>query len=223
MGVVLGVVRRRHADAISHLRRLGQTGCGGLVVLVRLEAVDISGVQHAGMHHVLVQHAGLVVAVLGVVRRRHADAISHLRKLGRTERGGVVVLGLEAVDISGVQHAGMHHVLVQHGIVGVVLEVVRRRHADAISHVPTIRQPGCVGLILLGLEAVDITVVQYGELLSHSPSFSTITIVSIIRRHRSGGGHRWCRGWRSRSDWCRVLNHAALPCPWWFDKCEYRY
>ena len=81
--------------------------------MLGLEAVDISGVQHAGMHHVLVQHAGLVVAVLGVVRRRHADAISHLRKLGRRadgERGGLVVLvRLEAVDISGMQHAGMPH------------------------------------------------------------------------------------------------------------------
>ena len=105
---MLGVVRRRHADAISHLRTLGRTERGGVVVL-GLEAVDISGVQHAGMHHVLVQH-GIVGVVLEVVRRRHADAISHLRKLGRTERGGLVVLvRLEAVDISGMQHAGMPH------------------------------------------------------------------------------------------------------------------
>ena len=76
-----------------------------------------------------------MVVVLGVVRRRHADALRHMHAIRRAERVGLVLLGLEAVDISGVQHAGMQHILLQQRRVVVVLGVVRRRHADAISHV----------------------------------------------------------------------------------------
>ena len=101
-------------------------------------------------------------------------------------------------------------VLVYHRLVVIVLRVVRRRHADAIGDLPAlVRWPGRIGLVLLGLEAVDISGMQYEEL---STTTATITTI-VILRHRSGGGHRWCCGWRSRSDWCRVLNHAALPCP----------
>ena len=112
-------------------------------------------------------------------------------------------------------------VLVYHRLVVIVLRVVRRRHADAIGDLPAlVRWPGRIGLVLLGLEAVDISGVQYGELPSHSPSSTTIPVAIAILRHRSGGGHRWCRDWRSCSDWCRILHHASLPCPKRFDKCE---
>ena len=105
MDFVLGVMRRRHADAIgdvptiqpyefgtsaapparrSRLRRIR-------LVLLGLEAVDISVVQHAGMLHVLVQF-GCVVVVLGVVRRRHADALSDMHAIGWSERIGLVLL-----------------------------------------------------------------------------------------------------------------------------------
>jgi len=50
-----------------------------------------------------------VVVVLGIVRRRHADTLRDVHAIGRAERVGLVLLGLEAVDISVVQHAGMHH------------------------------------------------------------------------------------------------------------------
>ena len=115
------------------MRTLGRPGRIRLVLL-GLEAVDISVVQHAGMPHVLVHHE-LVVVVLGVVRRRHADALRDMHAIRRPERIGLILLGLEAVDISGVQHAGMLHVLLRHRRVVVVLGVVRRRHADAISRV----------------------------------------------------------------------------------------
>ena len=52
-------------------------------------------------------HYGLVVVVLGVVRRRHADALSGVQALRRAERVGFVLLGIEAVDISIVQCAGL--------------------------------------------------------------------------------------------------------------------
>ena len=91
--------------------------------------------QHAGMLHVLVQF-GRVVVMLGVVRRRHADAIRDMQAIRRAERVGLVLLGLKAVDISVVQHARLLHVLVHHNrLVVVVLGVLRWRHADALRDV----------------------------------------------------------------------------------------
>ena len=129
------------------MRTLGRPGRIRLVLL-GLEAVDISVVQHAGMPHVLVRH-GLVVVVLGVVRRRHADALRDMHAIRRAERIGLVLLGLEAVDISVVQHAGMLHVLVHRRLVVVVLGIVRRRHADALRDVHAIGRAERVGLVLL--------------------------------------------------------------------------
>ena len=151
MVFVLGVMRRRHADAIRDMQAIRRAERVGLVLL-GLKAVDISGMQHAGMPHVLVHH-GLMVFVLSVMRRRHGDAIGDMQAVGRPERVGLVLLGLEAVDISGVQHAGMPYVLVRHRLVVVVLVVVWRRHADALSDVQALRRLRAerVRLVLLGI------------------------------------------------------------------------
>jgi len=76
--------------------------------------------------------------VLGVLWRRHADALRDVQAVRRAERIGLVLLRLEAVDISVVQHASLCsivHVLVRHRLVVVVLGVLRRRHADAFGDV----------------------------------------------------------------------------------------
>ena len=90
-----------------------------------------------------------MAVVLGIVWRGHADALRDMQAIGRSERVGLVLLGLEAIDISVVQHAGMQHILLQQRRVVVVLGVVRRRHADALRDMHAIGRPERVGLVLL--------------------------------------------------------------------------
>ena len=61
----------------------------------------------------------------------------------------------------------MLHVLVHYRLVVVVFGILRRRHVDALGDLQTLGRPECIGLVLLGLEAVDIAVVQYRSLCDY--------------------------------------------------------